>query len=224
MQTSSSGRVAYSRSTRSAPSPAASVRPAARACSAPTTISKAPTPRRRCASSTSCSTPARSKAARSASFRTRPGSISSTKTARCARNCPRSRSSSTASSRCASRCRTRSSPLSSNCSRPGSRRRSRRQLRHRRRDADGRDLRHRRAAHGAHPCRERRRNALLPGAAQRPQSPPAPRRGPGAARAAGGRLLINEQSHRAAVQVPAASLMNDDGRVEPRTRLIRPMA
>jgi C-terminal domain on Strawberry notch homologue len=46
----------------------------------------------------------------------------------------------------------------------------------------------------------------------------------GAARAAGGRLLINEQSHRAAVQVPAASLMHDDGRVEPRTRLIRPMA
>ena len=45
-----------------------------------------------------------------------------------------------------------------------------------------------------------------------------------AARAPGGRLLINEQSHRAAVQVPAASLMNDDGRVEPRTRLIRPMA
>jgi hypothetical protein len=46
------------------------------------------------------------------------------------------------------------------------------------------------------------------------------RRHPGA----GGRLLINEQSHRAAVQVPAASLMHDDGRVEPRTRLIRPMA
>src|SRR6516225_5473547 len=45
-----------------------------------------------------------------------------------------------------------------------------------------------------------------------------------AARAPGGRLLINEQSHRAAVQVPAASLMHDDGRVEPRTRLIRPMA
>jgi hypothetical protein len=45
-----------------------------------------------------------------------------------------------------------------------------------------------------------------------------------AARAPGGRLLINEQSHRAAVQVPAASLMHDDGRVEPRTRLLRPMA
>ena len=51
-------------STRSAPSPAASARPAARACSAPTTISKAPTPRRHCASSTSCSMPARSRAAR----------------------------------------------------------------------------------------------------------------------------------------------------------------
>jgi hypothetical protein len=43
-------------------------------------------------------------------------------------------------------------------------------------------------------------------------------------RGAGARLLINEQSHRAAVQVPAASLMHDDGRVEARTRLVRPMA
>ena len=41
---------------------------------------------------------------------------------------------------------------------------------------------------------------------------------------AGARLIINEQSHRAAVQVPAASLMLDDGRVQPRTRLVRPMA
>ncbi|MBV8288332.1 MAG: strawberry notch family protein, partial [Hyphomicrobiales bacterium] len=45
-----------------------------------------------------------------------------------------------------------------------------------------------------------------------------------AARTSAGRLLINEQSHRAAVQAPAASLMHDDGRVEPRTRLVRPMA
>ncbi len=44
------------------------------------------------------------------------------------------------------------------------------------------------------------------------------------ARGAGARLLINEQSHRAAVQAPASSLMDDDGRVEARTRLIRPMA
>jgi predicted RNA methylase len=43
------------------------------------------------------------------------------------------------------------------------------------------------------------------------------------ARGAGARLLVNEQSHRAAVQVPAASLMNDDGTLLPRTRLIRPM-
>ena len=43
------------------------------------------------------------------------------------------------------------------------------------------------------------------------------------ARGTGARLVVNEQSHRAAVQVPAASLMNDDGTVEPRTRLIRPM-
>ena len=40
-----------------------------------------------------------------------------------------------------------------------------------------------------------------------------------ALRATPGRLLINEQSQRAAVQVPAASLMHDDGRVEARTRL-----
>ena len=43
------------------------------------------------------------------------------------------------------------------------------------------------------------------------------------ARFAGCHLLINEQSHRAAVQVPAASLMDDDGKVEARTRLLRPM-
>jgi predicted RNA methylase len=44
------------------------------------------------------------------------------------------------------------------------------------------------------------------------------------ARGAGARLLINEQSHRIAVQVPAASLMHDDGTVVPRTRLVRPMS
>ena len=42
-------------------------------------------------------------------------------------------------------------------------------------------------------------------------------------RANGGRLLINEQTRRAAVQMHAASLMDDDGTVEIRTRLIRPM-
>jgi hypothetical protein len=44
------------------------------------------------------------------------------------------------------------------------------------------------------------------------------------ARMTGARLLVNEQSHRAAVQVPASSLMHDDGRVEARTRLVRPMS
>ena len=44
-----------------------------------------------------------------------------------------------------------------------------------------------------------------------------------AARAPGAHLVVNTQSGRAAVQVPAASLMQDDGRVEARTRLIRPM-
>jgi predicted RNA methylase len=37
------------------------------------------------------------------------------------------------------------------------------------------------------------------------------------------RLLINNQSGRAAVQVPAPSLMRDDGTVERRVRLLRPM-
>jgi protein strawberry notch len=44
------------------------------------------------------------------------------------------------------------------------------------------------------------------------------------ARDAGCRLLINEQSHRAAVQAPASSLMHDDGTIQARTRLVRPMA
>jgi predicted RNA methylase len=44
-----------------------------------------------------------------------------------------------------------------------------------------------------------------------------------ALRATPGRLLINDQSHRAAVQIHASSLMHDDGRVEARTRLVRPM-
>jgi hypothetical protein len=37
-----------------------------------------------------------------------------------------------------------------------------------------------------------------------------------------GRLLVNSRSGRAAVQVPATSLMLDDGTIEPRLRLIRP--
>ena len=36
-------------------------------------------------------------------------------------------------------------------------------------------------------------------------------------------LLVNTRSHRAAVQVPTTSLMRDDGSIEPRVRLIRPM-
>ena len=38
-----------------------------------------------------------------------------------------------------------------------------------------------------------------------------------------GVLLVNSQSGRAAVQVPARSLMLDDGEVERRVRLVRPM-
>ncbi|MGE0767959.1 MAG: strawberry notch-like NTP hydrolase domain-containing protein [Hyphomicrobiaceae bacterium] len=39
----------------------------------------------------------------------------------------------------------------------------------------------------------------------------------------GAKLLVNERSGRAAVQVPAPSLMLDDGEIERRVRLIRPM-
>ena len=39
----------------------------------------------------------------------------------------------------------------------------------------------------------------------------------------GGRLLVNARSGRAAVQVPAASVMLDDGEIERRVRLVRPM-
>ena len=39
----------------------------------------------------------------------------------------------------------------------------------------------------------------------------------------GCRLLLNARSHRAAVQVPAPSLMLDDGTVERRVRLVRPL-
>jgi len=39
----------------------------------------------------------------------------------------------------------------------------------------------------------------------------------------GARLLINERSGRAAVQIPATSIMLDDGEIERRVRLIRPM-
>ncbi len=46
----------------------------------------------------------------------------------------------------------------------------------------------------------------------------------GLAKGTGARLLINEQSHRAAVQVPASSLMHDDGTIQARTRLVRPMS
>ena len=44
-----------------------------------------------------------------------------------------------------------------------------------------------------------------------------------ALRADGGRLLINSQSRHAAVQMHAPSLMDDDGKVQIRTRLIRPL-
>ncbi len=45
-----------------------------------------------------------------------------------------------------------------------------------------------------------------------------------ALRAQGGRLLINGRTRHAAVQMHAPSLMDDNGRVEIRTRLIRPMS
>ncbi len=91
---------------------------------APTTISKARTPKPRCGSSISSSVRGRSRVARSVSFRTRPASMSSVRMARCARNCRRSRNFSIAYWPCASRCRTGSSLPSRNCSRRASRPRS----------------------------------------------------------------------------------------------------
>ncbi len=44
-----------------------------------------------------------------------------------------------------------------------------------------------------------------------------------AARERGGRLLCNAKSQRAALQLPAAAIMLDDGRIEARVRLIRPL-
>ena len=43
------------------------------------------------------------------------------------------------------------------------------------------------------------------------------------AEARGGRLLLNARSHRAALEIPAPSLMLDDGSIERRVRLLRPM-
>jgi hypothetical protein len=43
------------------------------------------------------------------------------------------------------------------------------------------------------------------------------------AREHGGRLLVNAKSHRAAVHVSAPSVMLDDGAIERRVRLVRPM-
>jgi hypothetical protein len=43
------------------------------------------------------------------------------------------------------------------------------------------------------------------------------------ARERGGRLVVNAKSHRAAVQVSAPSVMLDDGAIERRVRLVRPM-
>ena len=160
------------------------------------------------------------------SSRTRPASISPTRTARCARSCRRSRSSSIACWRCASICRTRCSPRSRSCSRRASKAAI---------AAGTYDVGVETLTAESFRVAERRtvythaatgaETALLPRAAQATATGrcrwPRRLRLP---RHRGARLLVNEQSHRAAVQVPAASLMLDDGSVEPRTRLIRPMA
>ena len=59
--------------------------------------------------------------------------------------------------------------------------------------------------------------------APRPQPAAAARRRARPRRRSARPLLVNSQSGRAAVQVPAPSLMLDDGRVERRVRLLRPM-
>ena len=99
-----------------------------------------------------------------------------------------------------------------------------RDLRHRRRNPDRRKLSYQRAADRLHLCRDRRRDPLLSTSCARTATGPSPSAEALALRADGGRLVINEQSHRAALQLHAASLMDDDGNVSIRTRLIRPMA
>ena len=167
-------------------------------------------------------TQGRSKAARSPNSRKRPGSISATRTARCARNCRRSRNSSIACLPCASRCRTALRRLRGTARGAHRSRGRRRHLRYRRRDADRRELPHRRASHRhthAATGAETRCYRVL----RKDRNRPLPLAEALALRAAPGRLLINEQSQRAAVQVAAASLMHDDGTVVARTRLVRPM-
>ena len=73
-----------------------------------------------------------------------------------------------------------------------------------------------------HP-QDRRRDAGLHHPPARAQSPAYSRRGARSCRRSARSLLVNGQSGRAAVQVPAPSLMLDDGEVERRVRLLRPM-
>jgi hypothetical protein len=108
-----------------------------------------------------------------------------------------------------------------------------RHLRCRRRDHRGGVAQDRRAAHDLHPSGHRRGNAGVhrTGAAtqvftiaRRDRNEPLPLADAlelGAKR--GCRLLLNGKSHRAAVQVPAPSVMVDDGAVERRVRLVRPL-
>ena len=113
-------------------------------------------------------TPGRSKAARSPNSRTRPGSISATRRL-VARGIaadhaiPQSRAGAAAS-----RCRTGSSPPSRTARGAHRGRGGRRHLRHRRRDADRRELPRRRASHRSYPRGDRCRNPLLPRVAQGP--------------------------------------------------------
>jgi hypothetical protein len=82
-------------------------------------LERAPTPKPHSGSSTNCFTPGRSRAARSANSRTQPASISSIRTARCARNCRRTCSSSR-SNNCSTRASKRHSQpaLTISASRP----------------------------------------------------------------------------------------------------------
>ncbi len=97
-------------------------------------------------------------------------------------------------------------------------------LRRRRRDAHRREPDRHRPPHALRPSADRRRDAGLhdPRGASAIGRSRSPRRSTARddPRAV---LLVNTQSGRAAVQVPAPSLMLDDGEVERRVRLLRPM-
>ena len=182
-------------------------------------------PGRRCASSICCSIPARSRAARCSDFRGRDRPRSLRPGRRPARGIAADHElPQPAAGARASSCRTRCSRCSRNCSTAkieGAIASGTYDLG--RRDADRREPPDRRAPHDLHPSGDRRRDALLPSSGADRNKPLPLADALALARRPRARLLVNGSRGRAAVQMPAPSLMLDDGEVERRVRLIRPM-